>query len=65
MEWDGGGVDDFHEGSKYFVVLSPENISEKRKGQKDTEDVEDNWGEGSLIMGLYGETYLTGVDGTV
>ena len=60
-----GGFDDFHNGSKEFDVPSPVNIAEKRDGEKETDYGEEDWVEGSCMMGLYGETYLNGLDGTV
>ena len=62
---DRGSVDDFHEVSNEFDSPSPINIDEYRDGEKETDDLEYDRGEGSFITGLYGETYLTSVDGTV
>ena len=66
MEQDRGGVNDFHEICEEFNMLSLINIDDQREGDKDTDNGKEYWGRrGSFIMGLYGETYLTSVDGTV
>ena len=65
MERDRGGVDDFQEGSKEVDAPSPVNTAEQREGEKETYNGDDDWTEGSFMTGSYGETYMTGVDGTV
>ena len=65
MERDRGGVDKFHEGSKYLYALSLVNISEQGEGDKETDYGKEYWGEVSFMPDLYVYIYLTGAERTI